>query len=260
MDTRIKIKFEQLKQAQKKALITFFMPGAQGEVSIDDTIVALEEAGSDLIELGVPFSDPVADGPVIQASAEEALKKGTTIEDIFAAVGRARRRSQVPLLLLVYFNSIFKYGIASFVQNCVDSGIDGLIIPDLPYEEQDEILSVIGDKPLDVICLAARTSNERLKMILPEARGFVYCVSTTGVTGERKSVHAGLDAFLDEIKAHTNTPRAVGFGISTPQQAREIGALCEGVIIGSALVRRFMEQGFEAGISFIKEVKDTMEA
>ena len=169
-------------------------------------------------------------------------------------------KRKIPLLLLVYFNSIFKYGIETFVHNCVQSGIDGLIIPDLPYEEQEEITSVIGDQPLDIIQLAAMTSNDRLKKILPDAKGFVYCVSTTGVTGERKQVHAGLDAFLNDVKTYTDTPRAVGFGISTPEQAKEISKQCEGVIIGSALVRRFLEQGTESGIAFIKNVKETMES
>jgi len=259
MPTRISKKFDVLKRQKRKALIPFFMPGAQGKQSIEKTIVSLEKAGADLIELGIPFSDPVADGPVIQKSAQVALDRGVHTDDVFDAVEKAREITDVPLLFLVYFNSIFKYGQQAFIDRCVAVGIDGLIIPDLPFEEQDELKVTIGEKPIDIITLAAKTSHDRLKKILPRATGFVYCISSTGVTGERSQLMEGLSDFLEKIKEQTKTPRSVGFGVSTPEQAAQISQLAEGVIIGSALVRRFLEQGTNAGIRFIHEVRKAMD-
>ncbi len=255
MKTRISEKFEALKARNRKALIPFFMPGAQGEQSIAETILGLEAAGADLIELGVPFSDPMADGPVIQRSAEAALKKGVMTDTVFAAVKEAREKTDIPLLLLVYYNSVFKYGPERFARDCVAAGIDGLIIPDLPFEEQGELTQVTRDLPLDVITLVARTSKNRLKTVLEKAEGFIYCVSTTGVTGERAKVYSGLKGFLEEIKAHTDVPRCVGFGISDAAQAAEVAAYGEGVIVGSALVRRFLDESAEAGYALIREMR-----
>lgn len=259
METRISKKFIELKKANRKALIPFFMPGAQGDMSIEETIISLEKAGADLIELGIPFSDPIADGPVIQKSAQIALDKGIHTDDVFEAISSARKKTQVPILLLVYYNSIFKYGRARFAKACVKAQIDGLIIPDLPFEEQDEMNSIICDMPIDLITLVARTSNNRMQKILPETRGFVYCVSAIGVTGERSGVHADISTFLADIKQYTDTPRAVGFGISTPKQALQISKHCEGVIVGSALVRRFMDESTESGLSFIRELRSALD-
>lgn len=260
MKTRITEKFKDLKAANRKALIPFFMPGAQGEQSIADTILGLEESGADLIELGVPFSDPMADGPVIQRSAEAALARGVMTDDVLAAVKQARETTQIPLLLLVYYNSVFKYGGARFAAACVDAGIDGLIIPDLPFEEQGELTGITKDLPLDVITLVAKTSKDRLKTVLAETEGFIYCVSTTGVTGERSQVYSGLKDFLSEIMAHTDVPRCVGFGIASAAQAAEVGAYAEGVIVGSALVRRFLDENAEAGYALIRGMRQALDA
>ena len=259
MRTRIAEKFETLKVSGRKALLPFFMPGAQGEQSITDTIVGLEACGADLIELGVPFSDPMADGPVIQRSAGAALAKGMLTDQVFEAVKAAREKTDIPLLLLVYYNSVFKYGSERFAKACVDSGIDGLIIPDLPFEEQSELTCITKDLPLDIISLAARTSKDRLKMVLAEAEGFIYCVSTTGVTGERSEVYSGLADFLSEIKTYTDVPRCVGFGISDPKQAAEVAEYAEGVIVGSALVRRFLDENAEAGYELIRQMRKAMD-
>ena len=235
------------------------MPGAQGELSIEDTILAIEQAGGDLIELGVPFSDPIADGITIQRSAKKALEQGIHTDHVLEAIAKARTKTQVPILLLVYFNSIFKYGTQRFADACARVGVDGLIIPDLPFEEQDEMKVAIEDLPIDLITLVARTSKERMHMILPNTTGFVYCVSTLGVTGERNNVNADLTGFLASIKAITDTPRAVGFGISTGKQARSISKYSEGVIVGSALVRRFLDEGSESGIAFISELREAID-
>ena len=259
MITRISRKFEELKASGRKALIPFFMPGAQGEQSIAETILGLEACGADLIELGVPFSDPMADGPVIQRSAEAALKKGVLTNDVFAAVKEAREKTQVPLLLLVYYNSVFKYGAERFAAACVDAGIDGLIIPDLPFEEQSELTCVTQDLPIDIITLVARTSKDRLKTVLEHAEGFIYCVSTTGVTGERSQIYSGLEGFLSEIKSHTKVPRCVGFGISDAKQAAEIAKYADGVIVGSALVRRFLDESAESGYALIREMRKAID-
>lgn len=259
METRISRKFEELKKADRKAVIPFFMPGAQGDLSVEDMIISLENAGADLIELGVPFSDPIADGPIIQRSAETALENGMNIDNIFKAIKNARDNTQVPLLLLIYFNSIFRYGIERFLNRCVMVGIDGLIIPDLPFEEHNEIKIFLEGLPIDLITLVARTSSERMKMILPNTSGFVYCVSSLGVTGERNEIHGDLFSFLENIKSYTDTPRAVGFGISTANQAQEISKHCEGIIVGSALVRRFLDEGIESGLKFIKELREAID-
>lgn len=259
MKTRISEKFIELKKINRKALIPFFTPGAQGEFSVEETIIALEKAGADLIELGIPFSDPVADGPTIQKSANIALNAGIHTDYVLKKILNARKNTQVPILLLVYFNSIFKYGTKKFAKACFDAGVDGLIIPDLPYEEQDEMNIVLKGLPIDLITLVASTSKERMKTILPNSSGFVYCVSTVGVTGERSALNEDLSSFLNSIKSHTDTPRAVGFGISTKEQAKTISKLCEGVIVGSALVRRFMNEGSKSGISFIKELRKALD-
>ena len=259
METRISRKFKDLKMINRKALIPFFMPGAQGKLSIEETIIALENAGVDLIELGIPFSDPVADGPIIQRSAKKALALGIHTDNVLEAIKNARSKTQVPILLLSYYNSIFKYGNERFAKACSEAGVDGLIIPDLPFEEQDEMKDVLKDIPIDLITLVAKTSDKRMKTILPKTDGFVYCVSTLGVTGERNTVHKDIKPFLDKIKEWTDTPRAIGFGISTAKQAFQISRYCEGVIVGSALVRRFLDEGIESGLEFIGELRESLD-
>lgn len=258
MKTRISEKFIELKKANRKALIPFFVPGAHKDLSIEDVILNLEKSGADLIEVGIPFSDPVADGKTIQESAKVALNNGIHTNAILSAISNARKSTQVPILLLVYYNSIFKYGTKKFANACYSAGIDGLIIPDLPFEESDEMNVVLNELPIDLITLVARTSNERMKTILPNTSGFIYCVSSVGVTGERASVYEDITSFLDNIKSYTNTPRAVGFGISTPAQAQSISKSCEGVIVGSALVRRLLIDP-NSGFTFINELRNALD-
>ena len=253
--SRITERFIELKEKGRTALIPFFVPGAPAGVSIEEMILDLEQAGADLIEIGVPFSDPVADGPVIQRADEIALSGGMNLDTILNAVARVRSQTATPLLLLIYFNTVHHYGCGRFAKACRDAGVDGLIVPDLPYEEAMELKEPLAGMPIDLIPLASMTSRDRLPMILEDAEGFVYCVSTTGVTGERGELNKGLSGFLTDVKDITGTPRAVGFGISTPEQARSLRSHCEGIIIGSALVRRLLDEGQKSGMNFIRSLR-----
>lgn len=258
--SRIDDTFKRLKKENRTALIPFFVPGATGDVSIEDMVLNLAENGADIIEIGVPFSDPAADGPVIQRADDIALKAGMNIQTILDSVASVRSKTATPLLLLIYFNTVNYYGCVRFAGACLKAGVDGLIIPDLPWEEQAEMRGPLCGMPVDLITLAAVTSGNRLPRILSGAQGFVYCVSTKGVTGERGALDQGLSAFLTEIKRHTDTPRAVGFGISTPEQARSLRPYCEGVIVGSALVRRLLDEGVESGMEFIRTMRAALDA
>jgi tryptophan synthase alpha chain len=257
--SRIAERFAELKQKGRTALIPFFVPGVPESVSMEEMILGLEEAGADLIEIGVPFSDPVADGPVIQRAGEIALANGVHIDGILKSVAGIRRKTKTPLILLIYFNTVHRYGCGRFAAACRDAGVDGLIVPDLPYEEQGELKIALEGTPVDLISLAAMTSRERLPMILKDAKGFVYCVSTTGVTGERGALEEGLYGFLESVKGVTDTPRAVGFGISSPEQARALKPHCEGVIVGSAFVRRLLDEGMASGMAFIRSLRKALD-
>jgi tryptophan synthase alpha chain len=210
-------------------------------------IEALAKNGADLIEVGLSFSDPLADGPVIQHATQIALEKGITIRKSLEAVKELRSRSvDVPLVLMGYYNPMLAYGLEKFVCDAIDAGVDGFIIPDLPIEESDEFVSMrvgTGGRPsLPLIqMLAPTTPNERMEMIARNARGFVYLVSVTGVTGERKSISDGLGDLIARVRQHTSVPVCVGFGISTPEQAKQVASLADGVIVGSACVKAIGE-------------------
>ena len=212
------------------------------EISID-VIEALAKNGADLIEVGLSFSDPLADGPVIQKATQVALENGITIKKSLEAVKELRRRGvDVPLVLMGYYNPMLAYGLEKFVRDAIESGADGFIIPDLPAEEAEEFESALaggdGRLPLPLIqMLAPTTPNERMEMIARNAKGFVYLVSVTGVTGERKSISEGLGDLISRVRQHTTVPVCVGFGIGTPEQAREVGTMADGVIVGTACVR-----------------------
>lgn len=270
MKSRVTRSFELLKASGQTGLIPFIIPGisrANNPLSpIDhssvfepdntvELILGLEAAGSDIIEIGIPFSDPVADGPVIQQAAHLALQQGINTDRVFELVEKVRQKSSIPLVLLVYYNCVYRYGRESFIRQCRQRGVDGLIIPDLPLEERGEISALLKGLPLDLITLVSPTSGQRLKRILNIAPGFVYCISRTGVTGERPELSDQLTKLLADIKGLSNTPRAVGFGISNQQQVRELRNHCEGVIVGSALVRRLLGNGLSAGLTFIRELR-----
>ena len=220
-----------------------------GDPTIDKTvefIFALEEAGCDLVEIGIPFSDPMAEGVVIQDANVRALKHNTTTDDVFDIVGRVREKSDIPLVFLTYINPVFFYGYERFFKRCAELGIDGIISPDLPYEEKAEIADIANDNGVDVISLIAPTSKERIQMIANDASGFIYVVSSLGVTGMRAEIKTDLNAILSDIREVTDLPLAVGFGINTPQQARDIGKIADGVIVGSAIVKIIEEYGENA--------------
>jgi len=245
MINRIDNKFEELKEKGRKALITYITAGDPDLSTTPKLVKAMEEAGADIIELGIPYSDPIAEGPVIQEAFVRALKNKIRIDDIFDCVEEIRRETQIPLIFLLYYNCIFKYGAEKFFKNCSKVGVDGLIIPDLPYEEREDIEQILQNYNIQVITLVAPTSNNRIEKVVNNAKGFIYCVSSLGVTGVRQEFHSNLSDFIARIKMHSNTPRAIGFGISTPEQVRELKGLTEGLIVGSAIVKRIGEAGSE---------------
>lgn len=221
----------------KKAFIPFVTAGDPDLETTEQLVLTMAQAGADLIELGIPFSDPVAEGPVIQQADERALASGTTTDKIFDMVKRVRLKTNVPLAFMTYINPIYVYGAERFLRNCAECGVDAVIVPDLPFEERGELLPSCEANDVRLIPLIAPTSEERIGMIASEAHGFVYCVSSLGVTGERSRITTDIGAMVLRIKAAKDIPCAIGFGISTPEQAREIAAVADGVIVGSAIVK-----------------------
>ena len=229
-----------------KAFIAFL---TCGDPDLETTAAAARAAakgGADLIELGIPFSDPTAEGPVIQGANLRALKGGVTTDKVFQLVGELRKDVTIPLVFMTYANVIFSYGAERFLRNCAEAGIDGLILPDLPFEEKEEFLAPCRKYGVDLISMIAPTSASRVAMIAREAEGFLYLVSSLGVTGERSEISTDLAAIVKTVRENTAIPCAVGFGISTPEQARAMAALSDGAIVGSAIVRIVEEYGKEA--------------
>ncbi len=240
--SRIGERFARLRGEGKKAFVAFL---TAGDPSLERTVKAardLERGGADVLELGVPFSDPLADGPVIQRSSERALQRGTTLVDVLETVRAIRRDSELPLLLFGYFNPFLRHGLARLADEAKEAGVDGVLVTDLPPEEAAEWTLVARAHELDTVFLAAPTSpDERLRGVAAASRGFVYAVSRTGITGERVSLSDEAWPLVGRIKALTNEPVALGFGISTPEQFRAAADVADGVVVGSALVR-FLEE------------------
>ncbi len=223
-----------------KALVTFITAGDPDLSVTEEVIHLLEEAGADLIELGVPFSDPMADGPTIQLSSERALAAGTTLPGILELVARVRTRSEVPLILMGYLNPVHAYGYENFCRDAVQAGVDGVLLVDMPPEEAEEMLRPARIYGLDIIFLLTPTSDAaRIATVNSRGSGFIYYVTVTGVTGARSSVSSTLEQELARIKGAVSLPVMAGFGISTPAQAAEVGRLADGVVVGSAIVRLF---------------------
>jgi tryptophan synthase alpha chain len=227
----------------KKAFIPFITAGDPALETTEKLVLEMAEAGADLIEMGIPFSDPVAEGVVIQQADERALTSGTTTDRIFDMVHRVRQRCDVPLAFMTYINPVYVYGAERFLKNCAECGIDAIIVPDLPFEERGELLPCCEESDVRLISLIAPTSEERTGMIASAARGSVYCVSSLGVTGVRSSITTDVGAMVKRIKAAKDIPCAIGFGISTPQQARAMAELADGVIVGSAIVKLVAQHG-----------------
>ncbi|KNZ41212.1 tryptophan synthase subunit alpha [Acetobacterium bakii] len=243
-----------------KAFIAFLTAGDPTLEKTAEFILTMEKAGADLVEIGIPFSDPIAEGPVIEKANLRALSVGTTTDKIFDMVKRVRTKTQMPLVFLTYMNPVFVYGVEKFFKNCRETGINGIIIPDLPYEEKNEVLGVATAYDVDVITLIAPTSKDRIQTLAKDATGFIYLVSSMGVTGVRSEIKTDINAIIADIKQVSKTPVAVGFGISTPVQAKEISKTADGVIVGSAIVRIIAEHGENAGDVLFKYVKSLKDA
>ena len=249
--------------AKGKALIPFITAGDPDLETTEKLVLAMARAGADLIELGIPFSDPVAEGPVIQLASERALQAGATTDKILALVSRVRTESDVPLAFMTYINPVFAYGIDRFMQDSREAGVDALIIPDLPFEEREEIIPYCSQYGIELISMIAPTSRERIRMIAREARGFVYCVSSLGVTGVREQISTELDKMVKMVKEVQDIPCAVGFGISCPEQAQQVSQSADGVIVGSAIMQIVEQHGVESVnpvAAFVREMKQSITA
>jgi tryptophan synthase alpha chain len=260
--SRLATSFSALRVKQTKALVTFITAGDPDLSTTEEIIHLLEEAGADVIELGVPFSDPMADGPTIQLSSERALASGTTLPGILGVVKKVRTRSQIPIILMGYLNPVHAYGYENFCRDAVEAGVDGVLLVDMPPEESQELTVPARRYGLDVIFLLTPTSDAtRISTVNKLGSGFVYYVTVTGVTGARTSVSGSLAQELARVKQTISLPVMAGFGISTPAQAAEVGQLADGVVVGSAIVKQFeqfqgdeLKQQLRRYISNLKQV------
>ena len=258
---RITKAFEKLEN--KKALIAFVTGGDPDIETTEKLILAMGEgeSGADIIEIGIPFSDPVAEGPVIQNADARALAGGCTTDRLFGMVQRLRAKTDIPLLFMTYANPVYSYGTngtSGFMARCKEVGIDGLIVPDVPFEERGEFEPEAARHDICLISMIAPTSGERIEQIAKEAKGFLYCVSSLGVTGARGETNSSLAELIEKAKKVSPVPCAIGFGISTPNQAREMAAISDGVIVGSAivdLVAQFGRECIEPVRQFVRELK-----
>ncbi len=231
----------------KKAFIAFITAGDPSLDKTEEFILEMVKGGADLIEVGIPFSDPIAEGPVIQGANVRALSKGCTTDQVFEMVKGLRGKTQVPIVFMTYLNVLFKYGYEKFCDKCTDCGADGMIIPDLPYEEREELLPIARAHDLRLISMIAPTSEARIQMIAKEAEGFIYVVSSMGVTGMRNDIKTDIGSMIASIREVTDTPAAVGFGIHTRQQVEDYEKIADGSIVGSAIVKIIEEYGENAG-------------
>lgn len=237
--SRIAAKFSELKENNRAAFMPFLTAGDPDIDTSRRLVLAMEAAGADLVEIGIPFSDPMADGPTIQQANQRALDRGVTVRDVLRLVSEIRKESEIPIMLMGSYNPVFVYGVEDFCRDAAAAGADGLILPELLPEMAEELLGPARDAGLDTVFLIAPTStDERLKLVSEKSTGFVYAVSLTGVTGEREALPEELSGFLKRAKQFIDLPIAVGFGISTPEMAKGVASQAEGVIIGSAIVKR----------------------
>lgn len=247
--------------ARGKAFIPFITCGDPSLKVTEELVYAMEEAGADLVELGIPFSDPTAEGPVIQAANIRALSGGVTTDKVFEMVEKIRKKTSVPMVFMTYANVVFSYGTEKFCRRAAETGMDGLILPDVPFEEKEEFASVCRRYGLDLISLIAPTSHERIARIAKEAEGFVYCVSSLGVTGVRQEITTDVGEMVKMVKAQKDIPCAVGFGISTPEQAEKMASQADGVIVGSAIVKLCETYGENCAPyvrEYVKKMKDAV--
>lgn len=244
----------------KKAFIAFITAGDPTADNTVNCILEMERAGADLIEIGIPFSDPTAEGPVIQDANVRALKGGMTTDGAFDIVRRVREKSQVPLAFMTYANPVFHYGYEKFFDRCEELGVDAIIIPDLPFEEKQEMEEPANAHNVALVSMVAPTSESRIQAIASEAKGFIYVVSSMGVTGVRSEIRTDVGAIVESIRKVTDVPCAVGFGISTPEQAKKMAAVSDGAIVGSAIVKIVAQYGEDAPAKVYEYVKNMKEA
>ncbi len=244
-----------------KAFIAFLTAGDPSVEKSEEFILQMARGGADIIEIGIPFSDPVAEGSVIQQANIRALSAGATPEKVFDLVASARMKCDIPLVFLTYLNPVFNYGYERFFHKCRELGVDGIIIPDLPFEEKEELAGIAVHYGVDLIALVAPTSEQRIMKIAEAAKGYLYVVSSMGVTGMRSEIRTDLKSIIETARKATDVPIAVGFGINTPEQAKEIGSVADGVIVGSAIVKIIEKYGEEAGpylYEYVKSMKDAL--
>lgn len=244
-----------------KAFIGFVTAGDPDLNTSKEILLSMSKGGCDLIEVGIPFSDPIAEGPVIQDANIRALKNNVTTDDVFALTKSVSQEVDTPMVFMTYLNVLFKYGYDKFLQKAKNSGICGVIIPDLPYEEKDELQSVAKKYGIEVVSLVAPTSEDRIKMIAADAEGFIYTVSSMGVTGVRSEIKTDLESITKAIKEVTDVPVAIGFGINTPEQAKKYSHIADGVIVGSAIVKLIAEHKTDAPkyiYEYVKSMKDAI--
>jgi tryptophan synthase alpha chain len=258
--TRIQSLFDGLKKKGRAGLIAYVTAGDPSPERTPGIVAALERGGVDLVELGVPFSDPIADGPVIQRGADRALRAGTTVPKVLEMARKIREHSQIPLLLFTYMNPVLRYGLERLAADAKAAGVDGCLLTDLSVEEAGSYMGVMRAAGLDTVFLAAPTSTEaRLKLAAQYSTGFVYLVSRTGVTGERAALSEALEPLIARTRAVTKLPLAVGFGISTPQQAGEVAKMADGVVVGSAIVRMIEKNASDAELeAFARSLREGM--
>lgn len=244
-----------------KAFIGFVTAGDPDLNTSKEILLSMSKGGCDLIEVGIPFSDPIAEGPVIQDANIRALKNNVTTDDVFALTKSVSQEVDTPMVFMTYLNVLFKYGYDKFLQKAKNSGICGVIIPDLPYEEKDELQSVAKKYGIEVVSLVAPTREDRIKMIAADAEGFIYTVSSMGVTGVRSEIKTDLESITKAIKEVTDVPVAIGFGINTPEQAKKYSHIADGVIVGSAIVKLVAEHKTDAPkyiYEYVKSMKDAI--
>lgn len=264
MRSRIDCAFEKLRDRREAALIVYVMAGDPSLGETEQLVLELEEAGADLIELGVPFSDPIADGPVIQQAAERALRSGTSLRKILPMVKELRTKTQVPLVLMAYYNTIHAFGTERFCREAVEAGVDGLIIPDMPPDEAGPLKGPAENSGLQLIFLLAPTStDDRRAFVARQSKGFVYYVSLTGITGAKLSNIDDVGRNVAKIRRVSKTPVAVGFGVATPDDAAKVSAIADGVIVGSAVVKRIAAHQHETRMvkevgNFVRSLKGAM--
>lgn len=243
-----------------KAFVAFVTCGDPDLDTTKKIILALERAGCDLIELGIPFSDPTAEGLVIQEANERALSNGCTTDDVFEMIKEVRKETSIPMVFMTYANVVFHYGTDKFCQKMVDTDMSGMILPDVPYEEKDEFETVCHQYGLDFIRMIAPTSHDRIQMIANDAQGFLYCVSSLGVTGTRSKITTNVNEMVDIVRSVSDIPCGIGFGISTPEQAKKMTEKADAAIVGSAIIKIIAKYGKEAPDHVEAYVRSMVEA